>query len=131
MTTVYAYTVEYLDEAFSAFPRKTYKEIPSELEEYALVLSDANKVLLINPDFNAMHVQIPLDSEINFPVGSIIEGCNLGLDTDCYLDWREGLELLSPFGYLRVAGMGLRWKLEKLSEDRWFVSGDLIDNIHE
>lgn len=89
---------------------------------YTFVLSDANDVLEYNSG-SAGTFTVPLDSAVNFPIGTFIECCQVGsgkltLAATAGVTLRTASSLVSRTQYSSIS-------LRKRAVNDWVVSGDL------
>lgn len=91
---------------------------------YTLTITDVNKIIEMNiPGNNTLTV--PPASSVAFPIGTTIGAAQYGVGQTT-LTAGSGVTLRSRGGALRSAGQYARWKIEKVSANEWYVSGDLV-----
>jgi hypothetical protein len=86
-----------------------------------LVLADAGKVIECN-NASAITETVPPNSSVAFPVGTIIEFCQVGAG-QVTLAAGAGVTLRNPHG-LKTAVQWSTVKIRKRATDEWVVSGD-------
>lgn len=95
--------------------------INAKTASYTLVLTDVGKVIEVN-SASATNVTVPQNSSVAFPVGSVIEVCQLGAGQ---------VTILAGTGTTLRASNGLKLRaqysavsLRKRATNEWLVSGD-------
>lgn len=92
---------------------------------YALVLGDAGKVVEMNLA-SANTLTVPLNATVGFPVGTVIEVCQIGAGQTTLTPATGAVNLRSRGALLKLAGQWASASLRKRGTDEWVVAGDLI-----
>lgn len=90
---------------------------------YALVLTDANKAIVMNVG-TANTLTVPPNSSVAFPVGTVIEVLQLGAGQTTITPG-VGVTLLAYSSRLKLTGQYSTAGLRKRSTNEWVVAGDL------
>jgi hypothetical protein len=90
---------------------------------YTLVLSDAGKAVEAN-NASANTVTVPPNSSVAFPVGTLIEICQLGAGQTTVVAG-SGVTIRSAGGKLKLTGQYSAASLRKRASDEWLIVGDL------
>jgi len=117
-------TTTYLrgDSTWTTLPDTTHVAISAQTAAYTLVLGDDGKAVEMNTS-SAANVTVPSSASVNFPIGTVIEICQVGTG-QAVLVPGGGVTLRTPSSLAtkqRWSSIGLR----KRATDEWVVSGDL------
>lgn len=95
----------------------------TRVASYTLVLTDANKVVEMNVA-SANNLTIPPNSSVAFPIGTVIEGFQLGAGQVTFVPG-AGVTIRSPGSKLKLTGLYSSASLRKRATDEWVLCGDL------
>lgn len=90
---------------------------------YTLVLADAGKAVEMNVG-SANDLTVPPNASVAFPVGTVIEVCQLGAGTTTLVPG-SGVTLSSRGSALELAGQYAVASLRKRATNEWVVTGDV------
>lgn len=94
------------------------------------VTKTADYVLALTDDVVEMNaavptvVTVPANAAVPFPVGTVIEVCQLGAG-DVSIASTAGVTLRSPGGLVILAGLNASASLRKRGTDEWMLEGNL------
>lgn len=113
-------------------PKGTYATVAERLAivaqntrtaSYILVLTDANKVVEMNVA-SANTLTVPPNASVAFPVGTVIEGFQLGAG-QVTIAPGVGVTIRSPNNKMKLTGIYSSASLRKRATDEWVLIGDL------
>lgn len=103
----------------------TQKEIVANLRtvSYTLVLSDEDKAVEMNVA-SANNLTVPPNSSVAFPIGTIIEICQIGAGQTTVVAG-GGVTIRAPRSAMKLAVQYASASLRKRATDDWVLVGDL------
>lgn len=91
---------------------------------YTLVLADSGKVVEMNVA-TAQNLTVPPNASVAFPIGTIIEICQLGPGQTTIVAG-SGVTIRSPGGKMKITGQYSSASLRKRATDEWVLAGDIV-----
>jgi len=111
---------EAFDQVQDALDAKVLNE---QADDYTLVLSDANGVIVGNVGTD-IEITLPANADVTFPIGTVIDLLRLGAgNVDILPD--TGVTLNALDGKQRIIGLYGVARLLKVATNVWVLSGDL------
>ncbi len=95
----------------------------TQTASYTLALTDQSKIVETNVG-SANNVTIPLDSSVNFPIGTEIQVLQLGAGQTTIVA-TSGVTTRSKSGQLKIANQNTGVTLVKRAANDWYVIGNL------
>jgi hypothetical protein len=95
----------------------------TQTASYTLALTDQSKIVETNVG-SANNVTIPLDSSVNFPIGTEIQVLQLGAGQTTIVA-TSGVTTRSKSGQLKIANVNTGVTLVKRAANDWYVIGNL------